>query len=136
MHAIAPLLVTASAAIVLLLGCLHLFHTFRGDRLQPRDPAVMEAMAKTPLRITRQTTMARAWTGFNATHSLGLILFGLIYGYLALAAPALFFGSMFLRGLGLAMLVSYGMLSHRYFFKVPFRAVVLAMALFVTGLVL
>ena len=27
--------------------------------------------------------MWRAWVGFNATHSLGLILFGALYGYLA-----------------------------------------------------
>ncbi|HTR85010.1 MAG TPA: hypothetical protein VMI56_11065 [Reyranella sp.] len=134
MPVLASLLVTASATIGLLLGGLHLLYTFQGDKLQPRDPAVREAMERTPPRITRQTTLWRAWVGFNASHSLGLILFGLIYGYLALAAPALLFGSIFLRVLGLAALLAYVALARLYFFKVPFRAVLLATTLYVAGL--
>ena len=36
-------------------------------------------------RHTKETTMWRCWVGFNASHSMGLILFGLAFGYLALA---------------------------------------------------
>ena len=131
---LAPLLVTASAAIVLCLGLLHLLHTFRGSGLKPRDADALQAMQRSTLGITRQTTVWRAWMGFNASHSFGLILFGLIYGYLALAAPVLLFGSLFLRVVALALLVGYATLSRRYFFSVPFRAVLLATALYLAGL--
>ena len=79
--------------------------------------------------------MWRAWVGFNATHSLGIQLFGLIYGYLALTAPALLFGSLFLQALGLIMLASYVVLAWRYFFSVPLRGIVLATLLYIASIV-
>ena len=48
--------------------------------------------------------MWRAWVGFNASHSMGLILFGLVFGFLALAQDHLLFHSPFLLFVGLAML--------------------------------
>ena len=79
--------------------------------------------------------MWRAWVGFNATHSLGLILFALVYGYLALAAPRLLFGAGFLGIVGLAALVGYTFVAHRYFFRTPFRGILIATALYTAGLV-
>lgn len=131
---IASLLVAASAAIVLVLGALHLLYTFRGNKLDPREAGTRQAMERSTPRITRQTTVWRAWIGFNATHSLGLLFFALIYAYLALRAPALLFGSLFLQGLGLFLLASYVFLARRYFFSMPFRAIVLATILYVAGL--
>lgn len=129
------LLVAASAAIVGVFGSLHLFYTFRGPLLLPRDEALLEGMKRTSPRITRETTMWRAWVGFNATHSMSLILFGLFYGWLAYAAPGLLFASWFLRLLGLATLAAFVVLARRYFFSVPFKGVVAATALYVAGLV-
>ena len=79
--------------------------------------------------------MWRAWIGFNASHSLGLVLFALIYGYLALAAPALLFSSIFLRAVGFALLLGYVFLSHRYFFRVPLRSVLVAAATYAAGII-
>ena len=135
MPGLPSLLVVTSAALVAVFGSLHLFYTFRGRLLLPRDDALLESMKRVSPVITRETTMWRAWIGFNATHSMSLILFGLIYSYLALAAPALLFGSVFLRILGLATLVAFVVLARRYFFSVPFKGVVVATALYITGLV-
>ena len=66
------------------LGGIHLLYTYRGWKLQPRDPALREAMAQSTLFITRETTVWRANKGFNASHSLGILVFALEYGYLAL----------------------------------------------------
>jgi hypothetical protein len=134
MTLVASLLVTASAAIVFVLGALHLFHTFRSPGLLPRDASVKEAMERSSPRITRETTMWRAYIGLNVTHSMCLLLFGLIYAWFALTVPGLLFGSLFLRGLGLVLLVAFVVLARLYFFSVPFRAVVLATALYVAGL--
>ena len=90
---LASTLIATSAGIVLLFGSIHLFYTLHGNKLHPRDAAVMAAMQQTHPVITRQTTIWRANYGFNVTHSMGLMLFGLIYGYLALAQSALLWQS-------------------------------------------
>lgn len=132
---LASTFIAASAAIVLLFGSMHLLYTFNGTKLHPRDPALTAAMKLTHPVITRQTTVWRANLGFNATHSMGLMLFGLIYGYLALAQPAMLWQSGFLLTLGLATLIAYVVLARLYFFSIPFRGVTLATLLYVAGLV-
>lgn len=129
------LLIAASAAIVLALGLVHLLYTFHGTKLLPRDPAVRAAMQADSPRISRQTTMWGAWVGFNASHSLGAILFALLYGYLACTQPALLFGSWFLRAVGLGLLLSYVGLGMRYWFNVPLIGVAMSSLLFAGGLV-
>ena len=100
----------------------------------PRTPSVMGRWNRAAKVITRETTVWRAWIGFNTTHSMNLILFGLFYGWLALAAPDVLFGSWFLKLVGLGMLAAFVALARRYFFRVPFRGVVLATALYLAGL--
>jgi len=83
--------------------------------------------------ISRETTMWKTWVGVIASHSLCGILFGLVYGYLALVHPAFLFGSGFLLGVGLALLVALAVLGKVYWFHVPFRGIVLALACYVAG---
>ena len=66
--------------------------------------------------------MWKAWVGFNASHSLGAVLFALVYGYLALADPAFLFGSWFLIAVGFGVLLSYSVLAKIYRFSAPFTA--------------
>ena len=135
MHTIALSLVAASAAILLLLGLAHLVFTFHGPKLLPRDRELKTRMQEVSPVITRQTTMWKAWIGFNASHSCGLILFGAMYGYLALAHHELLFQSFFLLSLGLVGLLGYVFLAKMYFFRTPLRGVILATALYVLGLI-
>ena len=136
MQVLASVLVTASAAIVGVLGALHLLYTFHGTKLLPRESGVRETMESSGLELTRQTTVWRAWIGFNASHSLGLLSFALIYAWLAIAAPGVLFSSGFLRLFGLAVLVAYVALAKLYFFRIPYRGVVLATALYGAGVIL
>ena len=126
-------LVALSAAIVLALGIIHLVYTFRGPKLTPRDPAVEISMSATAPVISRETTMWKAWIGFNASHGLGAILFGLVYGYLALVHPGLLFQSGFLLVVGFLALGSYAVLAKVYWFSVPFTAVLAALACYAAG---
>ena len=80
----AKILMVLSASIVLTLGVVHLVYTFWGPKLTPRDPALQISMSQISPVITKETTMWRAWVGFNASHSMGAILFGLVFGFLAL----------------------------------------------------
>lgn len=127
--------IAASAAIILLLGLVHLMYTFRGPNLHPRDPDLTARMMDVSPVITPETTMWRAWVGFNATHSLGLILFGALYGYLAIRHSTLLFQSWFLLALGFALLLGYVVVAKLYFFSTPFRGVVVAAALYLLGIV-
>ncbi|MFY9938666.1 MAG: hypothetical protein WAK33_17425 [Silvibacterium sp.] len=111
----ARILMVFSASIVLTLGVLHLVSTFWGPSLTPRDPALQISMSQSSPVMTKETTMWRCWVGFNASHSLGLILFGLVFGYLALAHGQLLFRSPFLLVVGLAMLGGLVVLCKVYF---------------------
>jgi hypothetical protein len=124
----------ASAALVGLLGALHVAYTFFGSRLHPRDPALREAMAAVSPRISGDTTMWRAWVGFNASHGMGALLFGLVYGWLAMRPGPLLLGSAFLAGAGVAYLLGLAVLAQRYWFRVPFGGVLLSLALFAGAL--
>ena len=79
--------------------------------------------------------MWRAWVGFNASHSFGLILFGALYGYLAMRHSAFLFHAWFLLALGFALLLGYAALAKLYWFRVPFRGIVLASVLYLLGIV-
>lgn len=127
--------IAASAAVILLLGLVHLLYTFRGPKLHPRDPDLTARMMAVSPLITRETTMWRVWVGINATHSFGLILFGALYGYLAIRHSASLFHSWFLLALGFALLLGYAVIAKLYFFTAPFRGVMLAVALYLFGIV-
>ena len=131
---LAPVFITASAAVVGLLGCVHVLFTFSGDKFDPRDAAVAEALKVVSPVISRQTTMARAAKGFHASHSLGAMLFGVVWAYLAMAQWAVLQQSVFLLMLGMAVLLSYLALAQRYWFSVPLRGIALATVLYAAGL--
>lgn len=128
-------LMALSAAIVLAFGAIHLVYTFRGPKLTPRDPAVRAGMIATPPVISRETTMWKAWVGFNASHGLGAVLFGLVYGYLALVHPGFLFRSGFLLGVGFVLLGVYAVIAKVYWFSVPFRGILVAWACYAAGVV-
>ncbi|MDK2126843.1 LIC_13387 family protein [Parachitinimonas caeni] len=131
---IASGLVCAGAGIILLLGTLHLRHTYFSNNFSPRE-ADLEARLKTAVPvITDQTTLWRSLIGFNASHSLGAILFGLLYLYLPLVRPALFFSDAFLQLAGLGYLVAMSILAKRYWFSVPYKGILLATLLYLAGL--
>jgi len=132
----ASFFITLSAAIALLLGLVHLLYTFHGSKLHPRDPDLIARMKTDSPRITSQTTIWRVWIGINATHSLCLILFGAVYGYLAMCHSEVLFNSAFLLGLGLLLLLAFAALSHLYFFRTPLLGVILATVFYLLGIFL
>jgi hypothetical protein len=132
----ARILMVLSASIVFTLGVVHFVYTFWGPRLTPRDPALQISMSQISPVITKETTMWRCWVGFNATHSMGLILFGLIFGFLALAHGQLLFHSPFLLVVGLTMLGGLAVLFKVYFFSAPFTGICISLACYVASIVL
>ncbi|WP_408403635.1 LIC_13387 family protein [Paraburkholderia sediminicola] len=125
-----------SASMMFALGVAHLVYTFWGPKLTPRDPALQISMSQISPVISKQTTMWRAWVGFNVSHSMGAILFGLVFGFLALAHGQLLFRSPFLLVVGLAMLGGYAVLGKVYWFSAPFTGICISLACYVAGIAL
>jgi hypothetical protein len=125
-----------SASIVFSLGVIHFAYTFGGPKLTPRDPTLQISMSQISPVITKETTMWRCWVGFNASHSLGLMLFGLVFGFLALAHSQLLFHSPFLLVVGLAMLGGFVVLSRFYFFSAPLIGISISLACYIASIAL
>lgn len=130
---LAQTLVATSAAIIFLLGALHLFFTFNTRKFSPRDAELEARLRVDALVITRQTTYWRASIGFHASHSFGAMFFGLLYGYLALAQPAFLFHSGVVALLGLLLLLAKLTLANLYWFNDPLRGIAVAIAFYVAG---
>jgi hypothetical protein len=86
--------------------------------------------------ITEQTTFWRAWIGFNASHSLGAMLFGFIYSYLAISYPEVLFTSVPLQICGLVVLATYLLLAMRYWFITPIAGISISLMCYVVGMAL
>jgi hypothetical protein len=117
-----------------LLGATHFGYTFWSAKFSPRD-CQLEAQLKlvSPV-ISCETTMWKAWIGFNASHSMGAVLFGAVYGYLAVVHDNFLMRSDFFAFLGLLFLAGYPLLGKLYWFSIPFRCIALAFFLYGLGL--
>ena len=123
-------LMVLGAAVVGLLGAIHLFYTFFSNKFDVRDPAVCAAMKATSPVLSRHTTMWSAWIGFNASHGLGVVLFAAIYLVLALGHMHVLRESATLTWLPVAGSAAYLALAKRYWFRSPLVGVAIAMACF------
>jgi hypothetical protein len=111
------------AALFALLGVAHGVLTLRDlhvpRRFTPIDDNLRRAMAETPLRFAPQTTMWKAWLGFNLSHSLGLVIFGAFFGGLALRDFGMVAESLFLRLGAVVVSLLYVVLALRFWFWAP-----------------
>lgn len=130
------ILMMSSAGIFFLLGTMHLVYTFFGSKLLPRDPELRASMDAVSPVISSETTMWRAWIGFNASHSMGAMLFGSVYGYLACCHADLLFESVFLLGSGLVMLAGFVLLARTFWFRIPLAGVSVALACYVGSILI
>lgn len=114
----ANMLMLISTGYLFCVGMLHLVLTLTG-KLNPQDPDLRVRMKQVPLALMKRTDMWSCWTGFNASHSIALMLFGLIYGFLASKHSQLLFSSPFLLATGLITIVSFVVLGTVYWFRRP-----------------
>lgn len=129
-------LMILSAGILFSLGALHLVYTFWGPKLTPRDPALRISMSQSSPVISRQMTMWQAWVGFNVSHSMGAMLFGLVFGFLAAQHGDLLFHSPFLLSVGLATLVGLVVVCKVYWFDAPLIGASIALVCYLASIVL
>jgi hypothetical protein len=118
-----------------ILGFVHLIYTFFTDKFNAYDPDVTEAMKGTSLNITKETTVWRAWIGFNASHSLGAIIFAAIYIPLAFSHIEFIANNSWFAVLPSIVGFSYLLLAKNYWFKIPFFGFLLSTICFIGAFV-
>jgi hypothetical protein len=134
MHELSRYLYLAGGVPILLLGIVHVLATpLRRDKprgLSPADSALIDAMSATTVRLTRRVDLWRGWVGFNLSHGLGAIVFGVLTLLLgrsesSFTTQAPLFGPV-------AVLVSavYLGLAVKYWFFAPIIACAASFALF------
>jgi len=114
----------AGAIPFLVLGIAHIVYSLidarRPFRIAPRDPDLVARMRTGTLILTRETSVWRAWIGFNISHGMGVTLFGAGVLYMAAlhfqavlrAAPELLLAAPVIAAI-------YLLLSLRYWFSIP-----------------
>jgi hypothetical protein len=127
---LAQLLIIAGALLFGLLGVLHLVYTFFTNKFDARDPSTTVAMKATSPILTRRTSMWKAWVGFNASHSLGIVLFAVVYLLLAIGHMPLLRQSPALVWLPVFVGASYLVLARLYWFRTPLIGIAIASTCF------
>ncbi|MCI0446596.1 hypothetical protein L0152_25750 [bacterium] len=130
------ILMLISVVIIFMLGVIHTIYTFSGRKLTPRDENLKSKMENVAPVISGETTMWKCWIGFNASHSFGLLSFGLIYGYLAIYKQEVLFGSIFLLFVGFLLLSGLVVLARLYWFSVPFISACVSLTCYLASIVL
>lgn len=121
----------------IVLGFAHGVYTWiertRPFRLTPRKPEVREAMQDSTMNIHPSTNMWRAWLGFNFSHSLGAVAFGIIYLTLTLTDFTVIASNPLLLGLPVAFSGTFLLLAWRYWFTTPLVGIGIGFGCFVVG---
>ncbi|MEO8275044.1 MAG: hypothetical protein ABI639_02435 [Thermoanaerobaculia bacterium] len=136
MPSIPALLVVCSGLIVLVFAVLHLIYTYSGRKFQPRDADLFSRMQEVSPYISRETTMWNSGLGFHASHSIGVMLFALVYIDLAVASPQLLFHSPVLLGIGLVYLLALVAIAWRHWFSLPRRGIIVSALLYLLAVAL
>jgi hypothetical protein len=130
------LLIVAGSAIFLVLGSLHLYYTFYSEKFNPRNPLAASEMKQTSMQITKDTTVWNAWIGFNASHSIGAMYFGIINMTLTLFFFDVAGNSFLLTFLNIVTAGFYLFLAKKYWFRIPILGILAATGCFLAALIL
>lgn len=123
----------SGSAIFLILGSIHLFYTFFSSKFNARNKSVEEAMKGASPVLTGETTMWKAWTGFNASHSVRVIFIGLINIELAVQHFPFIQHSILIPILNVVTAGFYLWLAKKYWFRVPFTGILIATGCFLVA---
>lgn len=133
---VVKLLWLTGATIFLILGTIHLLYTFFTNKFDARNRDVIQKMKDTSPLLTRDTTMWKAWIGFNASHSAGAIFFGLINSILVLQYFSVIQYSLLLHLLNIITAIFYLWLGKKYWFKIPFTGILVSTICFIAAAII
>ena len=127
----AQILLIIGASIFGILGTVHLLYTFFTNKFEAHDSSVTEAMKRTSPILTKETSIWKAWVGFNASHSLGAMLVAAVYIPLTTTYFNIIQQSVWFSLLPVIVGLSYLVLAKKYWFRIPFIGVLISTVCFV-----
>jgi hypothetical protein len=119
------------ALIFIALGSIHLAYTFFTNKFSSRNQNVIAQMAASPLVLTKKTTMWKAWVGFNASHSIGVLFSGLINLYIVFNYFDVFQLDHIYLLFNIIVAGFYVWLGKKYWFNVPFLGALITLICYV-----
>lgn len=124
------------SSIFATLGIIHLYYTFFSNKFSSRNEKALEEMKTSHPLISKETTLWKAWIGFNASHSSGAIFIGVMNIYVVSNFYATVENHMFFFLFNIATAGFYLWLARKYWFKVPFFGILLTLICFLTSFAL
>ncbi len=132
----AQVLIIIGALIFGVLGSIHLLYTLFTNKFEAYDPSVTQAMQSTSLVLTKETSVWRAWVGFNISHSMGAILVAVLYIPLAVSYFEMLQQSLWFSLMPVLIGLSYLGIAKLYWFKIPFWGIFISTACFISAALL
>ena len=124
------------SAIYLMLGTLHLLYTFFTNKFYAKDRNTVQLMKQTHPLLTKETTMWKAWVGFNGSHSAGAIFFAVINLFMACFYFPFLTDALPLIILTVVTSLFYLFLAVKYWFKVPLTGIAIATVCYVIAAII
>ncbi len=126
----------SGSSIFLILATIHLYYTFFTNKFSVRDRNTEQMMKKAYPVLTKQTTMWKAWLGFNASHSAGGIFFGAINLVFAWSYFDLLKSSALLLLFTCLTSFFYLFLGFKYWFDIPRTGILISSGCFAAATVI
>jgi len=130
------LFLVSGCSIFVVLGALHFWLTMFTNKFEARELQLTGAMARVSPILTSRTSMWNAWIGFNISHSLGAIVFGLVFDIIALENYEYLKTSVALNVLLLVVPLILFVLAVRYWFDKPRNGILAGFVLILISMVL
>jgi hypothetical protein len=126
----------AGALPFIVLGIAHALATPTSPEqargLSPRDPEYRRGMSQQTVLLTRRVTMWSGWVGFNLSHSLGAVLFGVAV-LLAGRSAAAFQANWPFVPFAVVVSAVFLAIGLRYWFRTPIIGICLACSCFLAS---
>ncbi|MDI9243844.1 hypothetical protein [Marinobacter sp. CHS3-4] len=129
-------LLILGAAILGILGAVHLFLTLFTNKFEAYDSSVTLAMKEASIVLTKETSIWKAWVGFNVSHSIGCIMLAGFYIPLSWSHYELIQQSIWFSYFPAVIGVFYLILAKAYWFKVPLIGILISTICFIGAAVL
>ncbi len=125
----------AGSIPLIVLGTIHLLYTFFTNKFSSRNQSLQAEMETAFPILTKQTTMWKAWIGFNASHSMGVLYIGIIN-----LAAAIWYFDLVARPafllLNSIVILFYLWLAKKYWFSIPFKGLLVTACFFCIAAIL
>jgi hypothetical protein len=119
-----------------LLGTVHLILTFFTNSFVPRDQKLIQVLERTPPKLSEEISMWKAWIGFNASHSSGIIFLSVINCFIAFKLFPAVHKSDFYFLFNIATVVFYVFLAAKYWFVPPLIGTCITLACYLVAYIL